>query len=249
MVEAVGRAGVTNQVGLVLRGVAVVQPAALPRRATRERPGDGRRLPRRPVHPHPGPVRLDLAGATRPRPAPARCSSTPSTTSTSSSGWPGPIVDVTGRSANFHEIDGIEDLAVANLALASGAVATLTSVWHDILSRPSLRRVEVFCERALYVLEGDVLGPVRWTLDDGDAGLGRGRRARGHAARPRDPAPQPGRRRSSRRSRPGRRPVPTSPRRCGPTCSTEAIYRSASDAMGPGSVIAVPEGLPGIDWV
>jgi hypothetical protein len=33
-----------------------------------------------------------------------------------------------------------------------------------------LRRVEVFCENAYFVLEGDVLGPVRWTrcgVDDG----------------------------------------------------------------------------------
>ena len=70
---------------------------------------------------------------------------------------------VTGRSAEFHPHDGIEDVVVATLAFSSGALATLVSVWHDILERPSLRRVEVFCENAYFVLEGDVFGPVRWT--------------------------------------------------------------------------------------
>jgi myo-inositol 2-dehydrogenase/D-chiro-inositol 1-dehydrogenase len=77
----------------------------------------------------------------------------------------GPTVAVNGRTSSFHAIDGIEDVTVATLSCAGGALASLTSVWHDVLSRPSLRRMEVFCERAYYVLEGDVDGPVRWTLD------------------------------------------------------------------------------------
>jgi predicted dehydrogenase len=54
---------------------------------------------------------------------------------------------------------------VATLALRfrSGAIGTLTSIWHDVLERPSLRRVELFCERAYAVLEGDWFGPVEWT--------------------------------------------------------------------------------------
>jgi predicted dehydrogenase len=82
----------------------------------------------------------------------------------------GPVVGVSGRSARFHEHEGIEDVVVATLAFESGALAGLTSIWHDVLERPSLRRVEVFCENAYFVLEGDVVGPVRWTrcgLDDG----------------------------------------------------------------------------------
>ena len=48
------------------------------------------------------------------------------------------------------------------LRFASGATGTLQSVWHDVLERPSLRRVELFCERAYAVLEGDWFGPVEW---------------------------------------------------------------------------------------
>jgi predicted dehydrogenase len=77
----------------------------------------------------------------------------------------GPVTDVAARTGAFHGLAGIEDVATVSLRFAGGALATLTSVWHDVLARPSLRHVEVFCERATYVLEGDVAGPVRWTVE------------------------------------------------------------------------------------
>ncbi len=43
----------------------------------------------------------------------------------------------------------------------------MTSVWHDNLARPSLRRIEVFCENRHIVLEDDWFGPTRWTDSDG----------------------------------------------------------------------------------
>jgi predicted dehydrogenase len=52
---------------------------------------------------------------------------------------------------------------------ASGATATLGSVWHDVLSRPSQRRIEVFAQRALVTVEGEFFGPVRY--QDGDEEL------------------------------------------------------------------------------
>lgn len=79
----------------------------------------------------------------------------------------GPVTEVSARTASFHGHPGIEDLAVATLQLAGGGTATLTSVWHDVLSRPSLRRVEVLCERRFAVLEHDWFGPVRITHPDG----------------------------------------------------------------------------------
>ncbi len=74
----------------------------------------------------------------------------------------GPVQSVAAREAFFHGIQDIEDSVTALLAFAGGATATLSSVWHDILSRPSQRRIEIFCERALYVLEGEWFGPIRW---------------------------------------------------------------------------------------
>jgi predicted dehydrogenase len=69
---------------------------------------------------------------------------------------------VTATTRAVHGHDGIDDVAVARLDFAGGPAATLTSVWHDVLERPSLRRVEVLCERLFVALEGDFTGPVRW---------------------------------------------------------------------------------------
>lgn len=82
----------------------------------------------------------------------------------------GPVADVSARSAEFHGLAGIEDLVVATLGFENGAIGTLTSVWHDIDARGSLRRLEVFCERALFTLEGDWFGPLTWERDDGTRG-------------------------------------------------------------------------------
>lgn len=83
----------------------------------------------------------------------------------------GEVVRVSANTANFHGHEGIEDVATATLAFDSGAIGTLTSVWHDNLARPSLRRVEIFCERRFIVIEGDDwFGPVHWTDADGTTG-------------------------------------------------------------------------------
>lgn len=79
----------------------------------------------------------------------------------------GPISSVSAQQANHHGYDGIEDVVVAALAFDGGARGTLTSVWHDILSRPSLRRLEVFCSRALVTVEDDWFGPVTIHPADG----------------------------------------------------------------------------------
>ena len=83
----------------------------------------------------------------------------------------GPIADVSARSDEFHGIAGIEDLVVATMRFANGALGSLTSVWHDIDARGSLRRVEVICERAMFTVEGDWFGPLTWTRADGTSGV------------------------------------------------------------------------------
>jgi len=49
----------------------------------------------------------------------------------------------------------------------SGARSTIVSVWHDVLSRPSTRRLEVFCERAFLWIDDDYLGPVHVETSSG----------------------------------------------------------------------------------
>jgi len=83
----------------------------------------------------------------------------------------GDVHRVSANQANFHGLDGIEDTVTATLAFAGGATGALATVWHDNLARPSLRRVEIFCERRYIHIEGDDwFGPVHWTDADGNAG-------------------------------------------------------------------------------
>jgi predicted dehydrogenase len=74
----------------------------------------------------------------------------------------GPASSVTAKSSTFHGNPGIEDTVVVGMELADGAQVSLTSVWHQLLERPSLRRLEVICEHAFFTLEHDVMGPVTW---------------------------------------------------------------------------------------
>ncbi|MEZ5379469.1 MAG: Gfo/Idh/MocA family oxidoreductase [Acidimicrobiales bacterium] len=84
--------------------------------------------------------------------------------------WIGPITSVAAMTAHHHRIDGIEDQATVLLRGEGDAVATLSSTWHDVLSRPSQRRIEIFCRRATITVEGEWTGPVRWESET-DSGV------------------------------------------------------------------------------
>jgi predicted dehydrogenase len=75
----------------------------------------------------------------------------------------GPAVSVSARSSTFHGNPGIEDTVVVGMEHTGGTQVSLTSVWHQLLERPSLRRLEVICEHAFLTVEHDVMGPVTWT--------------------------------------------------------------------------------------
>jgi predicted dehydrogenase len=82
----------------------------------------------------------------------------------------GDATSVVARTANHAGHLGIEDVATATITFDSGAVASLTSVWHQILTRPSTRALEVICERGIAsVVDGDEYrGPLRLVADDGN---------------------------------------------------------------------------------
>jgi len=81
----------------------------------------------------------------------------------------GEVEQVSAYATNFHGHDGIEDVVTSTLRFTGGALGTLASIWHDNLARPSLRRVEIFCERRDVTVEGDDwYGPVHWSNTDGD---------------------------------------------------------------------------------
>ena len=83
----------------------------------------------------------------------------------------GDITSTSMRSHNFHGHPGIEDSVSATMQFANGAVGTLSSIWHDNLTRPSQRSVEVFCENRTITMRGhEWFGPVEWHDSDGTSG-------------------------------------------------------------------------------
>ena len=78
----------------------------------------------------------------------------------------GDPLDVAGRVTNRFGYPGIDDIATVQMTYPNGAQATLVSVWHQILSRGSGRRLEVFCERAYLHTVDDYLGPLTVETSD-----------------------------------------------------------------------------------
>ena len=72
----------------------------------------------------------------------------------------GEVDTVSGRTENHAGHAGIEDVAAVSLSFTSGTHAQLTSVWHDIQSRGSTRRVEVFCRDGMVWLDNEFTGPL-----------------------------------------------------------------------------------------
>jgi len=79
----------------------------------------------------------------------------------------GSVASVSATTAAIAGYEGIEDSASALLSLADGLAVSLVSVWHQVMARPSTRRVEVLCERGFLVLEDDFTGPISIQTDDG----------------------------------------------------------------------------------
>jgi predicted dehydrogenase len=78
----------------------------------------------------------------------------------------GEVGEVAGRTSNFSGHAGIEDVASVTMQFGSGFTAHLTSVWHNILSRGSTRRVEVFFEDGMVWLDDEFRGPLHVQTSD-----------------------------------------------------------------------------------
>ena len=79
----------------------------------------------------------------------------------------GEVESLAARTANHAGHEGVEDLASVSLSFASGLEAHLTSVWHEILTRGSTRRVEVFCRDGMVWLDDDFRGPLHVQTSEG----------------------------------------------------------------------------------
>jgi predicted dehydrogenase len=69
---------------------------------------------------------------------------------------------VSARTRNFAGHPGVEDLASVWLRFRTGAEGHLVSVWHNVLSRPSLRHMEVFWENGYFSCDQDMYGELRY---------------------------------------------------------------------------------------
>ncbi len=72
----------------------------------------------------------------------------------------GDVRSVRGNTRNFAGHEGVEDLALATLDFESGAQASLASIWHSVLGRPSTRRLEIFFEKGCFLVDHDFIGPI-----------------------------------------------------------------------------------------
>ena len=62
---------------------------------------------------------------------------------------------------------GVEDVAMVTFQHAGGHQTSLSSVWHSIDERPSTRRLEVFLEGGWFFTDHDFMGPIRYQLRTG----------------------------------------------------------------------------------
>lgn len=72
----------------------------------------------------------------------------------------GDVRAVCGTVRNFAGYARVEDLAIGHLEFMQGAQAELVSVWHNVLGRPSTRRLELFFENGLFTTDHDFFGPI-----------------------------------------------------------------------------------------
>jgi myo-inositol 2-dehydrogenase/D-chiro-inositol 1-dehydrogenase len=79
----------------------------------------------------------------------------------------GPVGRLSAVSANVHGHPGIEDTVALSFGLLGGGTGVLTSVWHDLPGRLSDRRLEVFCERGRCWAEGNLAEVVGWEHQPG----------------------------------------------------------------------------------
>lgn len=76
--------------------------------------------------------------------------------------------DVAARTASLFGHPGIDDATTVTFRYTDGSTATIVSVWHQILARGSLRRLELFCEEALLWTDDDYLGPLHVETNAGE---------------------------------------------------------------------------------
>ena len=76
--------------------------------------------------------------------------------------------EVMCRTSSFFGHTGVEDLASASFVYSTGLIANLVSIWHQVLTRGSTRRLEVFCEEGHLWTDDDTNGPLHIETSKGE---------------------------------------------------------------------------------
>jgi predicted dehydrogenase len=79
----------------------------------------------------------------------------------------GPIARLRAWQQNRAGHPGVEDYVAVELEFASGLRAQLVNLWHDMIQRPSNRRLEIFCQRGFFAADHDMVGDILVQLGDG----------------------------------------------------------------------------------
>ena len=79
----------------------------------------------------------------------------------------GPVQSLRAWEQNRAGHPGVEDYVAVELEFADGLRAQLVNVWHNMVQRPSNRRLEIFCENAFLATEADMSGPIAVQYGDG----------------------------------------------------------------------------------
>jgi predicted dehydrogenase len=149
MSAAARAAGVTHQVGLVMRFSAVMNVT----RALINEPDSGRPMNATLIDDQFFPIQGHYASTWRADPAQVGSGTLLEHAIHDIDilvSFLGRVTRVHGVTRNFAEKPGVEDLSVATLEFETGAVATHVSIWHNILHRGSSRRITVTSENAQF---------------------------------------------------------------------------------------------------
>jgi predicted dehydrogenase len=72
----------------------------------------------------------------------------------------GPVASLYCRTRTVNGANGVEDFGATSMEFAGGWHGQLTSIWHQMIARPSNRRLEVFAENLFVACDADTLGPI-----------------------------------------------------------------------------------------
>jgi len=78
----------------------------------------------------------------------------------------GDVASLRAETRNFAGHDGVEDIASVSLTFANGSTGQLLSVWHNIAARPADRLLELFYENGYFSVNDDFFGAITYQTSE-----------------------------------------------------------------------------------